>query len=80
MFDVLYRQHEWLKHGTCATGVSSMDSEHDFFSTVLSLFEDRYNYVSALKSHGITPSNTTAYSVGTCFRVCMHVYVLLLLV
>ena len=57
-----HRSHEWLKHGTCATGISSMNTEYGFFSTVLSLFA-KYNYTSVLEHRGITPSNTTAYNV-----------------
>lgn len=53
--------HEWLKHGTCATGISALSTERGFFTTVLSLLEQKLNYTQALEEYGIKPSNTTTY-------------------
>lgn len=55
--------HEWLKHGTCATGISALSTERGFFTTVLSLLEQKLNYTQALEDYGIKPSNTTTYKL-----------------
>ena len=71
VFDFHIRSHEYLKHGTCCTGISCLSTEHDYFSTVLDLFAQHLNYGDILDSHGIKPSNTTTYkvvSIAHCMR------------
>lgn len=55
---LLHRTHEWEKHGTC----SGME-EHEFFSKVLSLFDNGLNYGAVLNKYGIVPSHTKTYEV-----------------
>ena len=64
------RSHEYLKHGTCCTGISCLSTEHDYFSTVLDLFEQHLNYGEILDSHGVKPSNTTTYEVFAYSLLC----------
>lgn len=42
------RKHEWEKHGTCATNLTKMNTEHKFFSIILALNSqyDLYRYSS----------------------------------
>ena len=39
MVDSLFflREHEWKKHGTCCTDLPSLNSEHKYFDTGLTL-------------------------------------------
>lgn len=60
------RSHEWLKHGTCAAAVSSMQTENEFFSTVLGLHEKPMNFTALLSSQGVHPS------YNHTFRVCTY--------
>ena len=70
---VSHREHEWLEHGTCATGISSMSTVYGYFSTVLSLFEDKHNYTNVLERHGIKPSQTKTYDVSVVIlSACTH--------
>ena len=39
MLRINYREHEYLKHGTCCTGISSMATEYGFFLTTLNLYK-----------------------------------------
>jgi len=55
--------HEWLKHGTCASGIPSLSNEHGFFSTVLGLFEKGLNFGQVLRDNNIVPSSSTTYQV-----------------
>lgn len=36
---LIYREHEYLKHGTCCEGISSMSTEYGFFLTTLNLYK-----------------------------------------
>ena len=58
------RSHEWLKHGTCASGIDCMTSEKGFFSTVLELHATKMDFSAILASHGIYPSHDHAFKVG----------------
>ena len=60
------RSHEWMKHGTCASGIVEMSTEFKFFNTTLGLLQ-KYNFTSVLESSSITPSNTTTYPV--CLQI-----------
>lgn len=63
--------HEWEAHGTCALGVGKIQSEFDFFSTVLDLFENKLNYDKyVLAKQKILPSKTKYYWVR--LRVTEH--------
>ena len=53
-----------MKHGTCATGISSMETEREFFSTVLSLHE-KMNFTKILTDNDIFPSYDKTYRVAT---------------
>lgn len=56
--------HEWLKHGTCASGIAEMSTERRFFLKVLSLFQERMNYDKfVLAKYNIHPSKTQTYQV-----------------
>lgn len=56
--------HEWLKHGTCATGIPQMSTERGFFLVVLNLFQEKMNYDTfVLAKYGIHPSTTRSYQV-----------------
>ena len=57
--------HEWDKHGTCASGsVQQINTEFDFFSKVLDLFEGSMNYDKyVLAKHDIIPSTSKPYTV-----------------
>ena len=52
-----------MKHGTCATGISSMETEREFFSTVLSLHEQQMNFTKMLTDNDIFPSYDNTYWV-----------------
>ncbi|KJE91317.1 ribonuclease T2 family protein [Capsaspora owczarzaki ATCC 30864] len=54
--------HEYLKHGTCATDVASLDTEHSFFATTLGLSR-QLNVDAAFAK--LKPSTTTGYSLAT---------------
>ncbi|GIL65539.1 hypothetical protein Vafri_19284, partial [Volvox africanus] len=51
-------EHEWTKHGTCATDV--LPTEYSYFDTVLMLHM-QYNLQDALKAAGIVPSKDVVY-------------------
>ena len=54
------RSHEWLKHGTC----TDMQTENEYFSTVLKIFESGLNFGDVLEKGGIKPSSTDTYKVS----------------
>eukprot|EP00753_Platysulcus_tardus_P016594 PLAT5869.1.p2 GENE.PLAT5869.1~~PLAT5869.1.p2 ORF type:complete len:225 (+),score=104.30 PLAT5869.1:29-676(+) len=62
--DASFWAHEYEKHGTCAEKVSSMATEHGFFSTALSL-RKKTNLATVLSEAGITPSNSYYYDATT---------------
>lgn len=57
-----YRDHEWVKHGSCALVIDSMSNEYNFFSTTLKLHEE-HNITIMLEKHGIKPSYDHHYKV-----------------
>lgn len=52
--------HEWEKHGTCASNVPQLNSEHNFFAKTLDLY-NQYSYTQALAKAGIVPSSDKSY-------------------
>ncbi|XP_071987930.1 ribonuclease T2-like, partial [Engystomops pustulosus] len=50
-------KHEWIKHGTCAASLSSLNSQHKYFSKGLELYS-RLDLNSVLEKFGIRPSKT----------------------
>lgn len=52
---LLYRCHEWCKHGTCAISEPSLDTESKYFSKVLKIYET-YNTSTILEKGNIKPS------------------------
>lgn len=56
-------KHEWEKHGTCATSLSFLSSEHKYFEVSLSL-NIKYDIFKALNQGGrITPTSDKVYQV-----------------
>ena len=53
-----FREHEWLKHGTC----SGMSDQHTYFSTVLDYFEG-HKFDDLLHNQGVVPSEEKKYPV-----------------
>ena len=64
----MYRSHEWLKHGTC----SDMNTEYEYFNTVLKVFEGGLNFGDVLEKGGVSPSSTNTYSVSLTEVVLIH--------
>ncbi|KAG7270928.1 hypothetical protein CRUP_025679 [Coryphaenoides rupestris] len=54
-FSLAKPSFEWLKHGTCAATVESLDSQHKYFSKTLELYH-KLDLDSVLKKFNITPS------------------------
>ena len=67
------RSHEYLKHGTCASGIDCMDSEKGFFSTVLELHRTKMDFAAILASQGIYASHHHTFKVG-CLQYT-HTYI-----
>lgn len=67
---IINRSHEWLKHGTC----SDMQTENEYFSTVLKIFESGLNFGDILEKGGIQPSSTDTYKVITSVWHSCHVH------
>nr|XP_022335262.1 ribonuclease Oy-like [Crassostrea virginica] len=53
-------EHEWEKHGTCATSVPATSNELKYFQMGLMLHA-KYNITKILMNQGILPSNTARY-------------------
>jgi len=53
--------HEWMKHGTCSSDVTSLQSELGFFKTTLALRQAR-DVRAALDKASIVPSSGRSYS------------------
>ncbi|XP_067682568.1 ribonuclease Oy-like [Haliotis asinina] len=59
-------QHEWRRHGTCATTLKTTNNEFRYFHKVLRLNRlDAFNPQMALEKAGITPSCKKAYLVSS---------------
>ncbi|XP_039248172.2 ribonuclease Oy-like [Styela clava] len=52
-------KHEWVKHGTCATSLPSLDSEHKYFQAGLNL-RQKFDLSKMLAAAGIIPSLNTS--------------------
>jgi ribonuclease T2 len=59
-------EHEWRKHGTCATGSEAGGSSYKYFKTALKLY-DMNPVEKWLSDAGITPSGnpSTLYSLNS---------------
>lgn len=67
--------HEWLKHGTCASSIREMNTEHGYFSTVLSLYEDRMDFETyVLEKQNIYPSTDKPYQVYKYIAMTITLY------
>jgi len=53
-------EHEWTKHGTCASTVSSLSDELHYFNQTLQL-HDKYNLLSMFGESDVKPSRKTTY-------------------
>ena len=67
------RSHEWLKHGTCASGIDCMSTEKGFFSTVLELHQTKMDFSAVLSSQGIYPSRDHTFKVQIAFLEVLYV-------
>jgi ribonuclease T2 len=56
------REHEWLKHGTCAIGLNGITDESDYFNTTLAL-RDHFDFGPILKGNSIVPDDTILYDL-----------------
>lgn len=65
-------KHEWEKHGTCATSLSFLSTEHKYFQVNLAMNVE-YDIFSALEKGGIDPTSDKTYQVkdieGALFKV-----------
>ncbi|KAK3092993.1 hypothetical protein FSP39_009762 [Pinctada imbricata] len=59
---IYYREHEWTKHGTCATSLAATGDIHKYFSKALEL-KSRYDATKLLSNQGINPDNKTTYPI-----------------
>ena len=73
-------EHEWFKHGTCASVIPSLDGELNYFSKPLD-FRTKWNLYQALFQQGIAPSATKTFShdqfaaaLNTVFGFDIEVY------
>ncbi|XP_062566794.1 ribonuclease Oy-like, partial [Saccostrea cucullata] len=55
-------EHEWSKHGTCASSLNVTSTEYRYFSKALDLYT-RYNGQTLLANQGIVPSHTATYNI-----------------
>ncbi|KAK2154596.1 hypothetical protein LSH36_264g04045 [Paralvinella palmiformis] len=53
-------EHEWYKHGTCATSVSKFNNEYHYFKGTLDL-HTKFNLTRFLEERGILPSSVHDY-------------------
>ncbi|XP_078315459.1 ribonuclease Oy-like isoform X2 [Crassostrea virginica] len=55
-------EHEWSKHGTCASSLNATSTEFRYFSKALDLYA-RFNGQTMLGNQGIVPSTTATYDI-----------------
>lgn len=53
-------EHEWLKHGTCAAELASLNSEKKYFGKGLE-WVTQYDFVAVLNKYNIYPSDIDTY-------------------
>lgn len=58
---VNFWSHEYRKHASCAKSDPLLKSEHQFFTTGLSL-RDKYDLFNILKNNSVVPSNNIKYN------------------
>lgn len=62
--DDTFWAHEYEKHGTCASSITRLSTQFDFFETTLQLTK-QYNAIPMLaKGGGIKPSDSTRYNTA----------------
>eukprot|EP01120_Amphizonella_sp_Union-15-10_P015457 TRINITY_DN7962_c0_g1_i1.p1 TRINITY_DN7962_c0_g1~~TRINITY_DN7962_c0_g1_i1.p1 ORF type:complete len:224 (-),score=31.15 TRINITY_DN7962_c0_g1_i1:118-756(-) len=61
--DDSFWKHEWEKHGTCAMTLPALSTENLFFAETLRL-RLKVDFLSILKSDGITPSSSATYTAS----------------
>ena len=54
-------EHEWEKHGTCASNVAEYDTPEKYFEAGLK-FRSKFDWKAALAKHNIVPSNKKTYT------------------
>uniref|UniRef100_UPI00398EF90C ribonuclease T2 n=1 Tax=Pristiophorus japonicus TaxID=55135 RepID=UPI00398EF90C len=65
-------KHEWMKHGTCAATLESLDTQDKYFSKALELYH-QLDLNSVLQKSGILPS-TNYYMVEDIEKALVSVY------
>lgn len=65
--------HEWEKHGTCATSLPNLNSEHKYFATALAL-NGRIDLKSVLAKSNIIPSEKQDYKLQDILRALSEEY------
>lgn len=61
-------KHEWVKHGTCAALLPSLNSEHKYFQKGLDL-QQKFNISKILEVAGILPSLTSSMKLDRLRKV-----------
>ncbi|KAF7287298.1 ribonuclease X25 isoform X2 [Rhynchophorus ferrugineus] len=63
-------EHEWKKHGTCASILPQFDSVTNYFSRGLKFNKD-YNLSTILESNGVVPNNN-GYNLQDVYNTIMN--------
>lgn len=58
--NIIFWQHEWLKHGSCAIESPVFKSELFYFTFSLEL-NQKYNITTMLNNYGILPNDSKSY-------------------
>lgn len=61
-------KHEWLKHGSCAAELESLNSEVKYFNTTLSLFK-KYNMNTIMERINLFPSGDSISYTNLLFNL-----------
>ncbi|KAI3388306.1 hypothetical protein SNEBB_006548 [Seison nebaliae] len=66
-------KHEWLKHGTCAQNITSLNSIEKFFRKTIQLSTE-HNMTKLLEDHSIHPSENDTYTIDEIERALLSNY------
>ncbi|KAK7076230.1 putative RNase T2, partial [Halocaridina rubra] len=66
-------KHEWVKHGTCAAELPSLNSEEKYFAKGLE-WVTHYDYVSVLGKHSIYPDDIETYARQDLFDAIKNTF------